>query len=67
MPKSYLGEGSKGEFEGIEIMLPADPDKYLTNIYGDYMQPAPVEKRVAHHYCTVIDLEKPYTEYTKVK
>lgn len=51
-----------GEVVAREIMLPprevpfadrsyftmADPDKYLTNLYGDYHQIPPVEKREVH-------------------
>ena len=39
---------SKGVFNGMEVNLPHDPDKYLTYIYGDYMKLPPVEKRETH-------------------
>lgn len=61
--KHYFGEildrdvflpPSKGEFEGKEVNLPADPDAYLKNLYGDYMQIPPEEKR-EKHYITGID------------
>ena len=35
-------------FEGKTFLGPADPDRYLTNIYGDYMKVPPEEKRVTH-------------------
>lgn len=35
-------------FEGKEFPAPHDPDRYLTNIYGDYMQVPPPEKRHVH-------------------
>ena len=63
VPKEYFGNGVKGIFEGIEVMLPEDYDKYLTSLYGDYMTPPPPEKRVGHHYYTVLDIEKSYVEY----
>ena len=63
MSKSYFGNGSKRLFEGIEVILPENYDKYLTSLYGDYMQLPPEEKRVSHHYCTVIDLDTSYTKY----
>ena len=63
MPKSYFGNGTIGEFEGLKVMLPYDYDKYLTSLYGDYMTPPPPEKRISHHYCTVIDTNKSYLNY----
>ena len=38
------------EFEGKRYNAPADTDKYLKNLYGDYMQLPPPEKRVAHNF-----------------
>lgn len=38
------------EFEGKKHRAPQLYDEYLTNIYGDYMQLPPLEKRVSHHY-----------------
>lgn len=39
---------SKGYFNGIEVNLPHNPDKYLSYIYGDYMKLPPIEKRETH-------------------
>lgn len=36
------------EFEGKTFLGPADPDKCLTEAYGDYMQLPPKEKRMNH-------------------
>lgn len=36
------------QFEGIIFLGPADPDRYLTSIYGNYMQIPPKEKRITH-------------------
>ena len=36
------------EFEGKRFRAPADPDAYLTDLYGNYMTMPPVEKRVIH-------------------
>ena len=56
--KHYFGEifpdnvflpPSRGTFEGHEVLLPADCDSYLRNLYGDYMQIPPEEKREKHH------------------
>lgn len=45
------------------MQLPDKLDTYLTRLYGDYMTPPPLEKRIPHHYCTVIDLERSYKSY----
>lgn len=37
------------EFEGIKANTFACYDEYLTNLYGDYMQLPPVEKRIVHN------------------
>lgn len=37
------------EFEGCMFKIPIGYDKWLRNIYGDYMQLPPVEKRITHH------------------
>ena len=52
-------------FEGLQVNAPTHYHQWLTQVYGDYMQLPPVEKRVTHHYTDVIDLHKPYTAYTK--
>lgn len=36
-------------FEDTTIPVPADPDAYLRQIYGDWRQPPPVEQQVGHH------------------
>ena len=49
MPRSVFLPVSKGIFEGIEVNLPAQPEKYLENLYGKtYMQVPPPEKRERH-------------------
>lgn len=63
MPKSVFGEGTDGLFEGIQVKLPQNYDEYLTRMYGDYMTLPPKEKRVGHHYCTIIDPNRSYIEY----
>lgn len=39
----------KVEFEGTEFFAPQEFDAYLKQLYGDYMQLPPVEKRVSNH------------------
>ena len=38
----------KIEFEGELFRAPANPDAYLRNIYGNYMQLPPEDKRKGH-------------------
>ena len=56
--KHYFGEIFKrnvffpvasGDFEGLEVSLPHNWDKYLVNLYGDYMVMPPPEKREKHY------------------
>lgn len=63
MPKEFFGKGVLGEFEGIEVVLPEKTHEYLKSLYGDYMTPPLPEKRVAHHYTNVIDLNNSYIKY----
>ena len=62
MPAAWFGAGVPLTFEGLAVKGPEQWDKYLTNVYGDYMQLPPVEKRVGHHYAQVIDLDEPCSE-----
>ena len=48
--KEVFAEGTQLEFEGMMFRAPQKYDIYLKQIYGDYMQLPPVEKRVAHHF-----------------
>ena len=43
----------KTEFETLELSVPKEYDAILTRLYGDYMQPPPVEKQVAKHSVNV--------------
>ena len=38
----------KIEFEGRLFPAPANPDKYLTRIFGDYMKLPPEKERINH-------------------
>ena len=57
MNKSIFGKGILVPFEDININVPIDYVTYLSNIFGDYMTPPPIEKRAPHHYRYFIDLE----------
>lgn len=49
LSKDIYLPGKKGLFEGVEVVLPQQPEIYLSSIYGkDYMQVPPPEKRERH-------------------
>ena len=43
----------KMKFESTEICMPANSHEILCNIYGDYMQLPPEEKRIGHHFYSI--------------
>lgn len=48
MPKEIYGEPQLMEFDGREYYGPAQPDAYLTRIYGDYMKMPPESEQHAN-------------------
>lgn len=48
VPRSYWGDGIKLYFENLPVTCPVEYDKLLTQIYGNYMQMPPKDKRVSH-------------------
>ncbi len=55
-PKSWLDEQVECEFEGQNFPIPKEYDKYLTWLYGDYMQPIDCSKRHISHEIIKTDL-----------
>ena len=52
--------------KGVTFPGPRDYDAYLTNHYGDYMTPPPVEARNGGgHVISIIDTENDYKKYLK--
>ena len=49
MDKAVYLPTSSVEFNEAQYSAPNDAHKYLTNLYGNYMQLPPEEKRVTHH------------------
>ena len=49
MPKEIFEDKIKLKFEGDEFYAPIGYDKYLVNIYDNYMEMPPLENRVTHH------------------
>ena len=47
--RSWADRTSEVEFEGRMLLAPADPDKVLTMLYGDYRKLPPEEQRVPSH------------------
>ncbi|MBQ8610315.1 MAG: LicD family protein [Oscillospiraceae bacterium] len=65
VPATWYGQPRELYFEGMRVKAPAEYEKWLTQVYGDYMQLPPEEKRVTHHYTEVIDMEHSYFDYVK--
>lgn len=64
-PSDWYGCGVTLMFEGLPVNAPAQFHNWLTQIYGDYIQLPPKEKRIPHHFVSAFDLERPYTSYTE--
>ena len=60
-PKEWLEQTIYVPFESVELPVPKDYDKYLTHLYGDYMQMIGVSKRKNSHNIYLLDLG-PYME-----
>ena len=52
-------------FEDTKMPIPVDYKRYLTQVFGDYMQLPPEEDRQPHHEALIVDAKKSYTEYLK--
>ncbi|MBE6583907.1 MAG: LicD family protein [Ruminococcaceae bacterium] len=60
MPIDWYGDGALITFEGLTVSVPKEYDKWLSTIYGNYMElPAP-ENRVSHHLTVAIDTRSSY-------
>ncbi len=61
---SYYKNLSFYNFENTQFYGVTEYDKYLTDVFNDYMVLPPIEKRVAHHY-KFLDLNLPFEEYNR--
>lgn len=55
-PAEWLEEAVYVDFEGYQFPVPKEYDKYLTYLYGDYMQMIPVSQRRTSHSIVLTDL-----------
>lgn len=53
LPQEVFFPPRKMMFEDIESYVPNNIDRYLSNLYGDYMTLPPIEKRERHLYLNV--------------
>lgn len=51
------------DYEGFKFPIPAGYDAVLKEVFGDYMQMPPVEKRGIQHSHYIFDPDKSYQEY----
>jgi len=58
LPRECYGEASYVEFEGKTYRAPHDWQRYLTQIYGDYMKLPPESSRVRRHHYTVYSMKE---------
>lgn len=65
MPKEIFQEGTIKKFEGIDVKVPKDFDRYLKLLFNDYMKLPSKEKQIGHHYNKGLDLKKDYITYIK--
>lgn len=63
VPKVWFDEFALIPFEDAEFYIIKDYDKYLTQIFGNYMQRPSEDKQVSNHSFSYLDLNKPYQEY----
>ena len=63
--REQYGEGILMSFEGLPVRVPELFDEYLTQKYGNWRGDPPPREQIGHHYYTVMDLNRPYTDYLK--
>lgn len=57
-PKEWFEDFYCVDFEDFKIRIPIGIDKYLTQVYGDYMTPPPEDKRELLHSYYYLNLER---------
>lgn len=61
-PRQWLEESVYVDFENVKLPIPKEYDKYLSYLYGDYMEMIPVSLRHVSHDIIRMDLGE-YSEY----
>lgn len=54
LDKNIFYPVKEGKFEGVKVYIPNDINAYLSNLYGDYMEIPPEDKR-EKHLCVAFD------------
>ncbi|MBP3381924.1 MAG: LicD family protein, partial [Clostridia bacterium] len=62
MPRELFGTPALYKFEDTVMYGPEKADEYLTQIYGNWHEPPPPEKRTGGHPYVYQDLNKSYLE-----
>lgn len=57
-PKMWFDSSTMMSFEGMEVRVPSGYDKLLTQVYGNYMQLPPEDKRVSGHHVAYLNLDE---------
>ncbi len=48
-PRAWISKEDTATFEGLELRVFGEYDKYLRKIYGDYLKMPPADQRQSHH------------------
>ncbi len=62
VPAHWYGEGTHVTFEGMTVRAPREYVSWLTQVYGDYMQLPPEDKRIPHHFVADFDLTRSFRD-----
>lgn len=64
-PAEFFDGGRPALFEGVPVTVPCRAEEYLRRKYADYTQDLPEQEQVGHHYYSVLDCSRPYSDYMK--
>ena len=62
MKKSVYGKPTKYQFEDILVYGLENPEEYLSNLYGNWKELPPEDKRQSNHDFIALDLSKSYLD-----